>query len=141
MNRGRARFSFSTATVASYTYPNEHSAPDPLIKITEIPIKSASGGDDHEPPPPPGPPPSSEVPISAHPASATATESLSRENTAAVVKIQSAYRSYMVRTLVKKMSAVNSEANYWERLIQRQVCLSITQLWYVILRDFGSFCG
>ncbi|MCD7447612.1 hypothetical protein HAX54_032230 [Datura stramonium] len=38
----------------------------------------------------------------------------------AAVKIQSAYRSYIVRNLVKKISAVNSEANYLQRLIQRQ---------------------
>ncbi|XP_055801173.1 BAG family molecular chaperone regulator 5, mitochondrial-like [Solanum dulcamara] len=38
----------------------------------------------------------------------------------AAVKIQSAYRSYVVRNLVKKISAVNSEANYLQRLIQRQ---------------------
>lgn len=39
----------------------------------------------------------------------------------AAVKIQSAYRSHVVRNLVKKISAVNSEANYLQRLIQRQV--------------------
>lgn len=39
----------------------------------------------------------------------------------AAVKIQSAYRSYVIRKLVKKISAVNSEANYLQRLIQRQV--------------------
>ncbi|KAM3338495.1 BAG family molecular chaperone regulator 5, mitochondrial [Capsicum galapagoense] len=38
----------------------------------------------------------------------------------AAVKIQSIYRSYVVRNLVKKISAVNSEANYLQRLIQRQ---------------------
>ncbi|CAN4089986.1 unnamed protein product [Withania somnifera] len=38
----------------------------------------------------------------------------------AAVKIQSAYRSHVVRNLVKKISAVNSEANYLQRLIQRQ---------------------
>lgn len=39
---------------------------------------------------------------------------------AAAVKIQSAYRSHFIRTLVKKISAVNSEATGLERLIQRQ---------------------
>ncbi|KAF7113719.1 hypothetical protein RHSIM_RhsimUnG0109500 [Rhododendron simsii] len=39
---------------------------------------------------------------------------------AAAVKIQSAYRSHFIRTLVKKISAVNSEATRLERLIQRQ---------------------
>ncbi|KAF3637979.1 hypothetical protein FXO37_24589 [Capsicum annuum] len=38
----------------------------------------------------------------------------------AAVKIQSIYRSYVVRNLVKKISAVNSEANFLQRLIQRQ---------------------
>ncbi|XP_059309375.1 BAG family molecular chaperone regulator 5, mitochondrial [Lycium ferocissimum] len=38
----------------------------------------------------------------------------------AAIKIQSAYRSHIIRTLVKKISAVNSEANYLQRLIQRQ---------------------
>ncbi|XP_019174277.1 PREDICTED: BAG family molecular chaperone regulator 5, mitochondrial [Ipomoea nil] len=39
---------------------------------------------------------------------------------AAAVKIQSAYRSHVVRKLVKKISAVNREANYLQRLIQLQ---------------------
>ncbi|XP_060185465.1 BAG family molecular chaperone regulator 5, mitochondrial [Lycium barbarum] len=38
----------------------------------------------------------------------------------AAIKIQSAYRSHIIRTLVKKISAVDSEANYLQRLIQRQ---------------------
>ncbi|XP_052183865.1 BAG family molecular chaperone regulator 5, mitochondrial [Diospyros lotus] len=39
---------------------------------------------------------------------------------AAAVKIQSSYRSYIVRNLVKKIAAANSEASRLERLIQRQ---------------------
>ncbi|KAL3820793.1 hypothetical protein ACJIZ3_006698 [Penstemon smallii] len=41
------------------------------------------------------------------------------ESTAAV-KIQARYRSHLIRPLVRKISAVNSEANYWQRIIQRQ---------------------
>ncbi|KAI7999394.1 hypothetical protein LOK49_LG09G01422 [Camellia lanceoleosa] len=53
-----------------------------------------------------------EIPLQSSTSAAAAT--------AAAVKIQSAYRSYIIRTLVKKISAVNSEATNLERLIQRQ---------------------
>ncbi|KAL3627400.1 hypothetical protein CASFOL_028763 [Castilleja foliolosa] len=94
----RTRFSSSTATTTVvYTHRNDHPATSPNPKVTEIPIKS----------PPPETIPTS-VPLPQ-----------SRESSAAV-KIQSAYRSHAVRALVRKISAVDSEANHWQRLIQRQ---------------------
>ncbi|XP_009590995.1 BAG family molecular chaperone regulator 5, mitochondrial-like isoform X1 [Nicotiana tabacum] len=59
-----------------------------------------------------------QIPIQSPPENAL--PNLSAPTGTAAVKIQSAYRSYIVRTLVKKISAVNSEANYLQRLIQRQ---------------------
>ncbi|KAL7088565.1 hypothetical protein ACP275_13G135100 [Erythranthe tilingii] len=96
----RPRFFSSTATTVVYSFHNDHSAPEPAPKITEIPISSATD--------------EQSIPITvpaAHPQS--------RELSAAV-RIQSAYRSHVVRLLVGKISAVNSEANYWQRIIQRQ---------------------
>ncbi|KAH7838003.1 hypothetical protein Vadar_020813 [Vaccinium darrowii] len=55
----------------------------------------------------------------AHPKT-TQIPTESDPTTAAAVKIQSAYRSHLTRTLVNKISAVNSEATRLERLIQRQ---------------------
>ncbi|KAK4371564.1 hypothetical protein RND71_011039 [Anisodus tanguticus] len=80
------------ATVTCFT-ENDQSTP----KVIEIPIQS--------------PPEKTSIP--------TGLGSKKGENNAAV-KIQSAYRSHIVRNLVKKISAVNSEANYLQRLIQRQ---------------------
>ncbi|CAI9086897.1 OLC1v1020820C1 [Oldenlandia corymbosa var. corymbosa] len=112
--QGRGRCSFSTtATLTSYKFQNEHSTAESTVKTIRIPVTSptatASGGvDDHASSPPPPPQQQSPLP-----------PSFSRGKTAAL-RIQSAYRSYVVRRLVKKMSAVNSEANNWQRLIQRQ---------------------
>ncbi|XAR65725.1 hypothetical protein NMG60_11009926 [Bertholletia excelsa] len=90
----RARFYSSSSTIVTYAFPNDHPATHTQTNTIEIPVDSDS----------------SPVPITVH---------LPVESSAAV-KIQSAYRSYVVRTLVKKISAVNSEANRLERLIQRQ---------------------
>ncbi|PIN21318.1 hypothetical protein CDL12_05980 [Handroanthus impetiginosus] len=98
----RSRFFSSTATTVVYTFQNDHSAPELDSKITEIPIDSA----------PDEQPPSKPIPITVHlPAN---------HESSAAVKIQSAYRSHVVRSLVRKISNVNSEANYWQRFIQRQ---------------------
>ncbi|KAL6546810.1 hypothetical protein OROMI_022531 [Orobanche minor] len=98
----RPVFSSSAATTVVYAFRNHHSSSDPHGKITEIPIRSTP---DEQPPPVP-------IPITVH-------LHQSREFTAAV-KIQSAYRSHVVLTLVRKIAAVNSEADYWQKLIQRQ---------------------
>ncbi|KAK9267830.1 hypothetical protein L1049_010266 [Liquidambar formosana] len=93
------KFSFfsSSTTTVTYSFQNDQTPPPPLTKTTEIPIDSSS-----EPP----------VSITVH-----LPTSLS---SAAAIKIQAAYRSYIIRTLVRKISAVNSEANRLERLIQCQ---------------------
>ncbi|XP_047313432.1 BAG family molecular chaperone regulator 5, mitochondrial-like [Impatiens glandulifera] len=44
----------------------------------------------------------------------------SQEPSAAATKIQASYRSHVVRSLVRKISAINSEANRLETLIQLQ---------------------
>ncbi|KAL2483930.1 BAG family molecular chaperone regulator 5 [Forsythia ovata] len=90
---------FSSTTTSTILY-TDHSAPNAHTKVIEIPIQSPS--DER--------PPSIPIPIA---------QSHSRESSAAV-KIQSVYRSHMVRNLVKKIATVNSEASYWQRLIQRQ---------------------
>lgn len=100
--------SASTIIYTTSTFQDEHSTPHPQFKTTEFPNNIASSGEKEQPPS------TAPVPISAH-----NQESSSAAN-AAALKIQSAYRAYLVRSLVKKLSAVNSEANYWERLIQCQ---------------------
>ncbi|KAK6149683.1 hypothetical protein DH2020_017208 [Rehmannia glutinosa] len=101
----RPRFFSSTATTVAYSFQNDHSAPEPDSKITEIPIRSTLDLR----------PPSERIPITVH----LPGHPQSREFSAAV-KIQSVYRAHVVRALFRKITAVNSEANYWERLIQRQ---------------------
>ncbi|PSS10409.1 BAG family molecular chaperone regulator 5 like [Actinidia chinensis var. chinensis] len=92
----RVPFYSSFTSSVTYTFQNDHSTPHPQTKTTEIPII------DYDSPP---------VPIPVH---------LPHCESAAATKIQSAYRSHVVRTLVKKISSVNSEATRLERLIQRQ---------------------
>lgn len=101
--RSRRFSSISTTTTVQY---NEHSVPNPIV--TEIPISS---GPDVERSP--------SVPVKVH----LKQQPRSPEPLAAV-KIQSAYRSHVVRALVRKIAAVNSEANYWQRIIQRQACFT-----------------
>ncbi|XP_057765005.1 BAG family molecular chaperone regulator 5, mitochondrial [Salvia miltiorrhiza] len=95
----RHRFSSSAAaTTVVYTFQNDSSAPE----LDGIPIASAR-------------PTSQPIPITVHlPAHPQFLES------SAAAKIQAAYRSHVVRALVRKISAVNSEANHWQKLIQRQ---------------------
>ncbi|XP_009795266.1 BAG family molecular chaperone regulator 5, mitochondrial isoform X1 [Nicotiana sylvestris] len=87
----RSSFYSSSSSSSTVTCFMENDQSTP--EIIQIPIQS---------------PPENELP------------NLSAPTGTAAVKIQSAYRSYVVRTLVKKISAVNSEANYLQRLIQRQ---------------------
>ncbi|KAF8391634.1 hypothetical protein HHK36_023940 [Tetracentron sinense] len=96
----RARFFSSTTTTVSFIGRNDQNALPSEGKITEIPVESSS---------------ETPVPITVH-----LPNSLRPPESAAAVKIQSAYRSHRIRTLVKKISAVNSEADRLQRLIQRQ---------------------
>ncbi|CAA3028199.1 BAG family molecular chaperone regulator 5, mitochondrial [Olea europaea subsp. europaea] len=88
---------FFPYTITSTIFYTDHSVPNAHTKVVEIPIQSPSDE----------PPASIPIPIA-------------QPQSSAAVKIQSVYRSHRVRNLVKKIAAVNSEANYWERLIQQQ---------------------
>ncbi|KAK9935911.1 hypothetical protein M0R45_012784 [Rubus argutus] len=57
----------------------------------------------------PGPPASTPIPITVHAPQSTAA-----------VKIQSAYRTHLIRTHYKTIAAVHSEADEFQRVIQRQ---------------------
>ncbi|XP_059624740.1 BAG family molecular chaperone regulator 5, mitochondrial [Cornus florida] len=101
----KIRFFSTSSSTVTYTFQNDHSAPQTKTnKTTEIPIIDSSTE-------------SPAIPITVH---LSTSQSQSSASAAAAVKIQSAYRSYIVRALVKKISAVNSEANRLERLLQRQ---------------------
>ncbi|XP_012066746.1 BAG family molecular chaperone regulator 5, mitochondrial [Jatropha curcas] len=83
---------FSTTTTVSYSFHNDHTIP---TETKEIPINSPSKDPlvtiiDHPPQPD------------------------------AAAKIQAAYRAHIIRTLYKKISSVNSEADQLEHKIQRQ---------------------
>lgn len=91
-------FFSSSSTTVTYTFHNDHSAPPPHPNSTEIPIQSSSE--------------TAKIPITVHLPQQTQPN--------AATKIQSAYRAHMVRTLYKKIAAVNSEADQLQRLIQRQ---------------------
>ncbi|XP_043690778.1 BAG family molecular chaperone regulator 5, mitochondrial isoform X2 [Telopea speciosissima] len=101
----KSRF-FSTSSYASVTYTiinkkDDQNTPPSQVKTAEIPVECFS---DEVP-----------VPIDVHlPASLQPSES------SAAVKIQSAYRAHMIRTLVKRIRAVNKEADRLQKLIQRQ---------------------
>ncbi|XP_027086052.1 BAG family molecular chaperone regulator 5, mitochondrial-like [Coffea arabica] len=95
--------SASTITYTTSTFQDEHPTPHLQFKTSEFP----NSGEQEQPSTTP-------VPISVH------HQESSPAANAAALKIQSAYRAYLVRSLVKKLSAVNSEANYWERHIQCQ---------------------
>ncbi|RWR80138.1 BAG family molecular chaperone regulator 5, mitochondrial [Cinnamomum micranthum f. kanehirae] len=94
----KARF-FSYSSVL-FTNANDEITPLPHTKTTSITIESPT-------PEKPNPTP---IPV-------ILPESV---RSAAAVKIQSAYRSHMVRKLVIEISAVNSEAGRYEELIRRQ---------------------
>lgn len=91
----------ASATTVIYTFQNDHSAPEPGSKFTETPTADGK--------------PTEPIPITVH----IPPHPRSGESSAAV-KIQSAYRAHVVRNLIRKVSSVNSEANYWQRIIQRQ---------------------
>ncbi|KAG8385813.1 hypothetical protein BUALT_Bualt03G0084300 [Buddleja alternifolia] len=101
----RPRSSSTTTTVA---YRNDHSAPGSGSKITEIPIQSV----------PEEQSPSKSVPITVH----LPGQSQSREQSYAAVKIQSAYRSHMVRTL-ETVDAVRT--NERERIKINEALMSL----------------
>lgn len=93
-SRSRSRVgSESSFTTVTFAYRNEYPGPAPQIQsqLTASLPRSTS-----------------ESPSSAAAAAAAAT------------KIQSAYRSHVVRGLVRKIAAVDLEASRLERLIQRQ---------------------
>ncbi|XP_062161783.1 BAG family molecular chaperone regulator 5, mitochondrial [Alnus glutinosa] len=90
----KASFFSSSSTTVTYTLHNDNSTPPPHPNSTEIPIQSSE---------------TAQIPITVH---------LPKPN--AATKIQSAYRAHIVRSLYKKISAVNSEADQLQRLIQRQ---------------------
>ncbi|XP_047942170.1 BAG family molecular chaperone regulator 5, mitochondrial [Salvia hispanica] len=89
----------ATATTVVYSTKNDSSAPEPDSTITGIPIA-------------PSQPTSQPIPITVH--------LPPHPQSAAAVKIQAAFRSHVVRSLVRKISAINYEANHWQKLIQRQ---------------------
>ncbi|KAG8645942.1 BAG family molecular chaperone regulator 5, mitochondrial [Manihot esculenta] len=83
---------FSSTTTVTYAFHNDHTTPK---ETKEIPIDSPS-----------------EVPVVA------TINHLPQPD--AATKIQSAYRAHVVRTLYRKISSVNSEADQLQRQIQRQ---------------------
>lgn len=87
--------SSTTTTTVIYTFRDEQTTPH--TQSNEIPIHSSP-----EPP----------IPITVHLPQPS--------ESAAAVAIQSAYRAHLIRTLVRKISAVSSEADHLQRLIQRQ---------------------
>lgn len=95
-SRGFAFSSSSATTTVTYTYKNDHSTPH---TTDETPIQSSQ-----EPPTPP-------------PVTVRLPQQLQSE---AATKIQSVHRAHVIRTLYKKISSVNSEADRLQRLIQRQ---------------------
>ncbi|KAE7995290.1 hypothetical protein FH972_000108 [Carpinus fangiana] len=97
-NSRKASLFSSSSTTVTYTFHNDHSTPPPHTNSTEIPIQTSSE--------------TAQIPITVHLPQQTEPN--------AATKIQSAYRAHMVRTLFKKISAVNSEADQLQRLIQRQ---------------------
>ncbi|XP_057960728.1 BAG family molecular chaperone regulator 5, mitochondrial [Malania oleifera] len=94
----RAGFFSSSSTTVTYSYQNGPCLPQSEPQITEIPIDSPSGD--------------APVTVAVH-----LPTSLCHS---AAAKIQSAYRSHVVRALVRKIAAADSEATRLERLIQRQ---------------------
>ncbi|RAL44870.1 hypothetical protein DM860_003629 [Cuscuta australis] len=92
-------------TGCAQTFRNEHSAPRSERNSFRVPIQSPSDDDQEQ-------------------ERTTAATTASNEIAAAAVKIQSAYRSHVVRMLVRKISAVYHEAAYLQCVIQRQALLN-----------------
>lgn len=113
--------SSNNSSTVTYTFLNEHSnSPKSQSKTTsEIPIHSPSVDP---------------TPIAVH-------LPVKKQEDLAALRIQSAYRSYIVRALVKKISAVNSETSYWESLIQRQVCCFSYLFFNLFVTTFSRFSG
>ncbi|KAL6207203.1 hypothetical protein ACLB2K_024448 [Fragaria x ananassa] len=87
---GFSSSSTTTTTTVTYTLRNDQPAPP---TSAQIPIQSSE----------------TPIPITVH-----------VPQSAAAVKIQSAYRSHLIRNLYKTIAAVHSEADEFQRLIQRQ---------------------
>ncbi|KAJ4704025.1 BAG family molecular chaperone regulator 5, mitochondrial-like [Melia azedarach] len=58
--------------------------------------------------------------IATEPTTEVPIQSSSQLQSQAAAKIQAAYKAHVIRSLYKKISSVNSEANHFQRLIQRQ---------------------
>ncbi|KAH7545293.1 BAG family molecular chaperone regulator 5, mitochondrial [Ziziphus jujuba] len=93
--RGSFFSSSSSSTTVTYTF-HDQSDPPSQPNSTEIPIQSSE----------------TPTPITVH-------LPLQAQSTAAT-KIQSTYRAHLIRTLYRKISTANSEADQLQRLIQRQ---------------------
>ncbi|XP_022716193.1 BAG family molecular chaperone regulator 5, mitochondrial [Durio zibethinus] len=90
-SRRFCNFGYSSSTTVTFTFHSDHSdSPPQPQESKEIPIDTP-------------------VPITVH-----------LPQDAAASKIQSAYRAHVIRNLYKQISAVNSEANRLQHLIQRQ---------------------
>ncbi|GAB2301027.1 hypothetical protein Dimus_035063 [Dionaea muscipula] len=89
---------FSTSTVSCT--PHTDSSPASQTTEFQVPVDSP------EPP----------IPITVHFSDPPPSTSAA----AAAARIQAAYRSYAIRTLVKKIAAVKSETDRLERMIQQQ---------------------
>ncbi|KAG9146395.1 hypothetical protein Leryth_020130 [Lithospermum erythrorhizon] len=87
----RAQFSSSSTTI-THTFQNEQLPNFPKSNSTQTPIHSK----------------------------VTDQIQFQEPQTYAALKIQAAFRAYQVRNLVNKIRLVHSEADYWERIIQRQ---------------------
>ncbi|XVF27994.1 hypothetical protein REPUB_Repub14bG0157500 [Reevesia pubescens] len=94
-SRQFSNFGYASSTTVTFTFHSDHSdspPPPPQDQSKEIPIDAPTP-----------------VPITVH-----------LPQDVAASKIQSAYRARVVRNLYKQISAVNSEANRLQHLIQRQ---------------------
>ncbi|XVE87689.1 hypothetical protein DITRI_Ditri19aG0007800 [Diplodiscus trichospermus] len=91
-SRQFSNFGYSSSTTVTFTFHSDHSDSPAPQESKEIPVDTP-------------------VPITIH---------LPQEAAAAATKIQSAYRAHVIRNLYKQISAVNSEANRLQLLIQRQ---------------------
>ncbi|XP_050368193.1 BAG family molecular chaperone regulator 5, mitochondrial [Argentina anserina] len=89
----RRRLSFSSSSSSTVVYALRNDQPAPPSSSTQVPVQSSG----------------TPIPITLHVPQSTAA-----------VKIQSAYRSHLIRNLYKTIAAVHSEADEFRRLIQSQ---------------------
>ncbi|OVA10070.1 IQ motif [Macleaya cordata] len=88
-----------------YTNINDQNTPESEPQTTQIPIQTSE---------------QTLIPIPVHVPPPSSPPPLHSDKSASVVKIQSAYRSHLVRSMIRKISAVKFEADRLESLIQRQ---------------------